>query len=421
MSDRVRGVILREGQDISALCNEVADRYAFPPRVLVATGIAESALSAQSERRGTWPDISAGPWHQAVAWAAGYGLGNGSNTPENIAAVFAVLKTDLARAADIAGQQLGRWWTQEQDGPRTLGRYNWPAHGLIGNPNRPNIERAWAASAAYVGGTEAPMPDRWAPLDVRDQFPEVGGAWPRRPLAAVSAVIYHHGASRTPQPTTEAELALLQEYAALHQRPGILAPEGAPTIAYHLAVGPSGTVYWCNGLTLETWHARAANPYSVGIVFLGNFGAEPPSAGMMDAARRARGWVAAQRGMLDLPFYGHRDYVATSCPGGWWETHSDWLAGLPEDAEPAPEPPAEEGEDPVVIEDLRAQLAERDTILGVLSVDVAAALQSALDSARTNDPGPSLSRKRYERRREAYAALQSAIATLQRRGGAVEE
>ena len=421
MYDRVRGVVTHEGTDISALCNATAARYGFPPRLLVATGIAESALHEHSERRGVWPDVSAGPWHQAVAWAAAYGLGDGSNTPANIALVFSVLQTDLPRAADIAGQQLGRWWAQEQDGPRAMGRYNWPARGLDGNLNRGNIERAWAASAAYVAEGEVPMPDAWAPVDVRDQFPEVGGTWPRRPLAAVSAVVYHHGASRTPEPTPEAELALLQEYAALHQRPGILAPGGAPTLAYHLAVGPSGTVYWCNGLTLETWHARAANPYSVGIVLLGNFAATPPSAGMIDAARRARGWVAAQRGMQDLPYYGHREYVATSCPGAWWETHSEWLAGLPVDAPPAPEPPAEEGEDPAMIEDLQRQLAERDSTIGYLSGDVAAALEDALASARRADPGPSVSRRRYELRQAAYDALQSGINTLVRRGAAPEE
>jgi cell wall-associated NlpC family hydrolase len=157
---RVRGVVTQQGRDISDLCNRLADEHAFPPRVMVAGGIAESDLSETAERWGTWPDVSFGPWQQTVAYAP---IGDQSASPANIAYVQAFL-SDVAQAAEIAAPQYARFWHQYQDGPETLGRYNWPARGLQGNPNRANIERAWAASAKYLA-EDPSMPndlaERW--------------------------------------------------------------------------------------------------------------------------------------------------------------------------------------------------------------------------------------------------------------------
>lgn len=164
MQPRVTNVLTKQGTDIAALCNNVADEHGFPPRLIVACAVMESNLDEQSERYGAWPDVSAGLFHQAVQWAVGFGLGNGTNTPENIEAVFDVLKHDLPRAAKIAASQLGHWWGQYGDGLEALGRYNYPAVGFQGNPNAANIRRGWEASARYVT-EEPPMPhdlaERW--------------------------------------------------------------------------------------------------------------------------------------------------------------------------------------------------------------------------------------------------------------------
>lgn len=157
MSERVQGVVTQQGTEISDVVNRVADRYSFPPRLLVACGIMESNLDEHSERRAAWPDVSAGLFHQAVKWAAGYSLGDGSARPANVAAVFQTLKTDLERAADIAGRQLGHWWAQEGDGLEALSRYNAPTRAWAANPNRANILRGWEASARYVVPEEVPM------------------------------------------------------------------------------------------------------------------------------------------------------------------------------------------------------------------------------------------------------------------------
>ena len=110
-------------------------------------------------RSGRWPDVSFGPWHQAVPFAAAYGLGNGTPTPSNIQDVRQVLTTDYQRAADIAAQQLAQYYRQYGDPIEAMARYNWPNVPSSQNPNTRHIQDAWARSAAYL----APPPVEPAP------------------------------------------------------------------------------------------------------------------------------------------------------------------------------------------------------------------------------------------------------------------
>lgn len=191
MYPRVHAVITQQGNDISTLINGVADQYQFPPQVLVATCIMESNLDEHSERRGTWPDVSAGLWHQTVKYAAQYGLGNGQNTAGNIGYVFDVLKGDLPRAADIAGRQLGHWWRTYADGHEALGRYNAPSLGYQGNPNATNIRRGWETSARYV---LAEVNDVSVPIEVLEElYNAITDAVPLVPDSGLGAFwIEHH-------------------------------------------------------------------------------------------------------------------------------------------------------------------------------------------------------------------------------------
>lgn len=150
MSERVQGVITQGGQDISAICNVRADGYACPPRVLVALGIAESNLNEYAARERAWPDVSYSIWQQTVKWAAGYGVGDGTDTTANRAAVRTALTVNLDRAADIAARQLGHWWGLYPEPIQAMCRYNRPSTPASENANRPNYERAWAQSARYV-------------------------------------------------------------------------------------------------------------------------------------------------------------------------------------------------------------------------------------------------------------------------------
>lgn len=175
---RVVGVISQEGTDLTAICNEAAGYYAFPPRVLVACAIAESDLSAQAARERAWPDVSYGPWQQTVKWAADYGIGTGQDTPENRATVRAILTEQPRVAADIAARQLGHWWAQEGNPINAMCRYNRPGGDPATNPNRGNYERGWAASAQYIAPDEEPeepMTDHSFELGFKDLADALGG------------------------------------------------------------------------------------------------------------------------------------------------------------------------------------------------------------------------------------------------------
>jgi hypothetical protein len=112
----VAGVVTKEGEDWSDRFNREAPRYGIPPRLGVALGIMESNLERYSRRPWNpaedyayWPDVSGGPFHQAIAWAP---IGDQRTGPdwrnsvrcyrENIDAVMTELQENIDLAFEIA-------------------------------------------------------------------------------------------------------------------------------------------------------------------------------------------------------------------------------------------------------------------------------------------------------------------------------
>jgi Transglycosylase SLT domain len=75
---RVRGVVTKQGTDISERLNQVAGDYAD---AFTGVLIAESNLNEQALREGQWPDYSAG-LSQVIAANLGYGTYQREATPE---------------------------------------------------------------------------------------------------------------------------------------------------------------------------------------------------------------------------------------------------------------------------------------------------------------------------------------------------
>jgi N-acetyl-anhydromuramyl-L-alanine amidase AmpD len=101
-----------------------------------------------------------------------------------------------------------------------------------------------------------------------------------------------------------------------------------PGIGYHYVVAENGSLYQTNALEATSYHAVKANPYGVGICFLGNFTKTAPPPAQIQAGAHLVAWLL---GELDLPIEsikGHRDLMGTACPGNQWVVGQKWKAML---------------------------------------------------------------------------------------------
>jgi hypothetical protein len=389
-TDPVQNVITAEGNDIAPLLNQASDDYGCSARGLLALILGEDDSLKEAARRppvpaldeAYWPDVSGGVGQQTVLYAKGYGLGDGSSNAGNIATVMEQLFHPEV-AIPIAAQQYAYFVHLTGDHFEACAKYNGgPNATWAGAPpgNKTNYLNGWTKSARYLANGDVPVtppPDEptpvWQPIDVRDRYPFApgNGEYSSRPLEYIQQVVYHHGDSATPEPTLEAELAMLDSYYQLHiAQDGV---HGWPSIGYHLAVGPSGNVYWCNGLSLISYHAGnwPINVHGVGIVFLGDYSDAPPPQAMLDGAIQSRHWVAGAIGLEELPYSGHSDWFSTLCPGQWWPSQAGLLSA---------------SEDPAVIAELQQKIAEQDSYIGGLTHDVIGGALNLLEQARETLP-----------------------------------
>jgi hypothetical protein len=79
------------GHDILPYLRDASTRYDIPAFVLAALCKAESGLNPAAAREGVWPDVSYGLSQMTVATAAGYDIGDGSDSSANRAVVKALL------------------------------------------------------------------------------------------------------------------------------------------------------------------------------------------------------------------------------------------------------------------------------------------------------------------------------------------
>lgn len=73
------------GLDVGPILTELAADYQIPLALVLACAKAESGMDPNAYRDGVWPDKSCGPFQQTVLYAEGYGVGDGTATPGNVA------------------------------------------------------------------------------------------------------------------------------------------------------------------------------------------------------------------------------------------------------------------------------------------------------------------------------------------------
>ena len=87
----------------------------------------------------------------------------------------------------------------------------------------------------------------------------------------------HHSAKSFSYGSRSATLREIDRIAKAHQRRNWGDGAKAPTIAYHFVIDRIGRIFRVNELSSITWHAREANPYSVGVLALGDYEMQKPT------------------------------------------------------------------------------------------------------------------------------------------------
>lgn len=86
-------------------------------------------------------------------------------------------------------------------------------------------------------------------------------------------------------------------------------------IGYHYLIDPSGRVWQGRPTSIEGAHVAKTNPHNLGIVLLGNFDEQRPTAEQISALD---GFVASQMRQYRVPVgrvYTHQELKASACPG----------------------------------------------------------------------------------------------------------
>jgi N-acetylmuramoyl-L-alanine amidase len=133
-------------------------------------------------------------------------------------------------------------------------------------------------------------------------------------MDGISRITVHHtaGAIQTDawKPTSN-ELEGIREFHA-GTRP---ADRHWADIAYHFAIDRAGRVWQARPLAYQGAHARGHNEHNLGIVLLGNFALQSPSAAQLTSLALFIGFT---RKLYNVPLqnvFTHGELVDTECPG----------------------------------------------------------------------------------------------------------
>jgi N-acetyl-anhydromuramyl-L-alanine amidase AmpD len=133
-------------------------------------------------------------------------------------------------------------------------------------------------------------------VHIQYQLPKKS-AYKKRALAAINQIVIHHSADNgTPE-----------SIASYH------VSKGWPGIGYHYVIAKDGTVYHTNDIDEASYNVAQQNTRSLGICLIGNYEKDTPP----DQQVASLKWlVKALRNIVGaIEVVGHRDRVATACPG----------------------------------------------------------------------------------------------------------
>lgn len=128
-------------------------------------------------------------------------------------------------------------------------------------------------------------------------------AYKTRPVELIRVVVIHH--TGVDHEGDADDVRAIERY---HRE-----VNGWPGIGYHYVISKSGSIHKTNALTTVSYHTAGHNLHGVGVALAGNLDRTPPTPHQEAATRRLL--EELRRAGLRFEVRGHRELVATVCPG----------------------------------------------------------------------------------------------------------
>lgn len=132
------------------------------------------------------------------------------------------------------------------------------------------------------------------------------------PMNGVSRLTIHHEGN--PQPNYDASPAQvvgsLRKIQHTHFR-----TLNAGDIAYHFVIDRQGLIWQGRDLRWQGAHAKGNNEHNIGVMCLGNFNLQQPTAAQLGSLRQLCASLITGYRISPRNMYGHRELRSTACPG----------------------------------------------------------------------------------------------------------
>lgn len=127
--------------------------------------------------------------------------------------------------------------------------------------------------------------------------------------------VHHTGIASASLRTMEHAKKHLRGIALEHRR------RGWADIGYHYAIDPAGRVWEARPANLQGAHVRGENEHNLGVVLLGNFEVETPTAAARESLDRLAAMLLKRHSLSAEHLHTHRELAATLCPGRALQAH----------------------------------------------------------------------------------------------------
>lgn len=135
-------------------------------------------------------------------------------------------------------------------------------------------------------------------------------AWLLREADAFTRITIHHqGAGKVGTQHENSVAADIDAVFGGHQQ------KGYADIGYHFVIDYDGRVWEGRSLAYEGAHVHGQNKGNIGVLVLGNFNQQKPSASSLESVRALTGALRDRYPIGANALYGHRDLGASVCPG----------------------------------------------------------------------------------------------------------